>query len=86
MQRIRQAVEQRQEGERAVLTQAISMLNKRKTELVKAKFRHRIHHRGRVTNRIFCAKKRKETDLGNASFDNCKAGCMSAVKIEEMGV
>lgn len=68
------------------MTLTALMLNRQKTELVKAVFRHRIHDRSRLTNRIYCLKERRERDVGNVSFDKCKEGCKNAVKIEEKGV
>lgn len=65
---------------------AVLILHKNKNILVKAKFRPRVRLNGRRTNRIACLKERRESGVGNVSFDKCKDGCPDAVKIEEKGV
>jgi len=66
--------------------EAALMLHPNKKMLVKVKFKHRIFHRHRLTNRISCPKDRRERLVGNISFDQCKKPCEFAVKIEEKGV
>jgi hypothetical protein len=75
----------RENGEIEMIEAAL-MLNGDKTKLVKAKYRNRLHHRGRLTNRIFCLKSFREREVGNLSFDECKKPCEFAAKIEENGV
>jgi len=66
--------------------EAALMLHHNKKMLVKAKFRHRIRCKGRLTNRIGCMKDRRERGVGNVSFDECKKPCGYAAKFEENGV
>jgi hypothetical protein len=51
-----------------------------------AVFRKRISNNLRVTNRVYCAREKRNRGVGNVSFDDCKAGCCDAAQIEENGV
>lgn len=68
--------------EKTIAALTLSQNGKR---LVLAKFRPRLKHRHRITQRIWCKRESDKRFVGNQSIQHCEK-CRDKVKVTDLGV